>query len=125
MAETAKRKNPEIWERAKAKAKRKMGGKWSGRAAQQRSLTTSRWGWQVRRPEEGGHHLVVGRTKIGGMLGRKAKGGIYRKLRGILSRLDRKQRVREQRTKPPKGAKTRLVTLKRNAKQLDEQQRNE
>ena len=34
MAETAKRKNPEIWERAKAKAKRKMGGKWSGRAAQ-------------------------------------------------------------------------------------------
>ena len=34
MAETAKRKNPEIWERAKAKAMRKMGGKWSGRAAQ-------------------------------------------------------------------------------------------
>lgn len=34
MADTAKRKNPEIWERAKAKAKRKMGGKWSGRAAQ-------------------------------------------------------------------------------------------
>ena len=26
--------NPELWERAKAKAKRKMGGKWSARAAQ-------------------------------------------------------------------------------------------
>lgn len=31
---TAKRKNPKLWEKAKAQAKRKMGGKWSGRAAQ-------------------------------------------------------------------------------------------
>jgi len=34
MAETAKRLNPKIWDRAKTRAKRKMGGKWSGRAAQ-------------------------------------------------------------------------------------------
>lgn len=30
----AKRKNPKLWEKAKAQATRKMGGKWSGRAAQ-------------------------------------------------------------------------------------------
>jgi len=34
MAETAKRLNPKIWDRAKTRAKRKMGGKWPGRAAQ-------------------------------------------------------------------------------------------
>ena len=34
MKHTARRLNPKIWERAKARAKRKMGGKWSGRAAQ-------------------------------------------------------------------------------------------
>jgi len=33
MSESIKT-NPELWERAKAKAKRKMGGKWSARAAQ-------------------------------------------------------------------------------------------
>lgn len=34
MAETAKKANPELWERAKAEAKAKMGGKHSARAMQ-------------------------------------------------------------------------------------------
>jgi len=34
MATTAKRKNPKLWEKAKNRAKAKMGGKWSARAAQ-------------------------------------------------------------------------------------------
>jgi hypothetical protein len=34
MAETAKKKNPKLWERAKSEAKAKMGGKHSARAMQ-------------------------------------------------------------------------------------------
>ena len=34
MAQTAKKKNPKLWERAKSRAKARMGGKWSARAAQ-------------------------------------------------------------------------------------------
>jgi hypothetical protein len=34
MATTAKRNNPKLWEKAKDRAKTKLGGKWSARAAQ-------------------------------------------------------------------------------------------
>ena len=68
---------------------------------------------------------IVGLIKIGIMWGRKGKAGICQRLRGILSRLDRKQRVREQRTKLPRRAKARLHTLRQSAKQLGEQLRNE
>ena len=124
MAETAKRKNPEIWERAKAKAKRKMGGKWSGRAAQLAVTYYKQMGGKYEGPKKE-TSLSRWTDQDWGYVGKEGQGRYLPKLRGILSRLDRKQRVREQRTKPPKGAKARLVTLKRNAKQLGEQQRNE
>jgi hypothetical protein len=59
------------------------------------------------------------------MLGKKGKAGIYQKVRGILCHRDRRQQDQEPKTKPPKGAKARLRTLRQSAKQLGEQQRNE
>ena len=64
MAETAKKKHPEKWERAKRKARKKMGGH-SARAMQLATNTIKRWAVNMKVKNQVKINFLSGVKKIG------------------------------------------------------------